>query len=67
MMANKLYLVWSPCKTECVGFIDKHDAITAATGADGTIGNSVLAESFRDIFDESNLFVMTDIDIDKVD
>lgn len=62
-MAKTLYLVWSPCKTECVGFFSKADAKYAATGKMTPLGCSTLADNFRDTFWEDSKFEVQEITI----
>ena len=61
----KLYLVWSPCKTECVGFLNKEDAQYAATGNMTPLGCSTLADNFRETFWDASKFEIQEIDIEE--
>lgn len=66
----KLYLVWNEAKTECVGFVDKAEAILCATGIwrhEEKIQPSLLADHWVMIYDQE-LCTITEIDIiEKVD
>ena len=49
---RKLHLVWNKPRNECVGFIDKPDAIHAATGEEPEGFESTLAIAWLDIYGE---------------
>lgn len=52
---RELHLVWNKPRNECVGFIDKADALHAATGRTPRGYESTLANAWRDIYGEDQL------------
>lgn len=50
----KLYLVWNPGKTECVGFDHKNDQIYTATGRQMDFATPAIGDAFREMYAEDD-------------
>lgn len=51
---QKIYLVWNKAKNECVGFLDKRDAIYTATGVkNGMSCTPTIGDDFRENYADS--------------
>lgn len=62
-MAKQYYIVWNKTKTEGVVFDDLDDARYASDGVYNGGFTSTLADTFRDLSDDGELFELSPLDI----